>query len=259
MNCCKIFERSQPPLPTFKIQTIVKKFNKYQSQLDLSSLKNFKIHEKEILNKILEQIQNNYSIKSIIENERFNDLKHTNKFFQTKIDEIETALISNIENYSKYPTNYIYCLLANHVYCFTKLKENLETTTNQMKEISGFSFKQEQLNEEDIHCDNIWQQLKDSNWVIYEILKLNGYKSIIYINEKSKQIVLAYQGMKFKLEDYFITKYKKYLNSLTNTIHENFMALFYHIKKCNELISTNNKLEGYSLSFTSYSFGIFTI
>ena len=81
---------------------------------------------------------------------------------------------SNDQNLT--PSDYSYCLIANHIYCFQKL--NIKDLSTQLKdnkiinEISGFSYKSnkqpvDSLNtiEQDAHIysDNFWQLLTEQN------------------------------------------------------------------------------------------------
>ena len=213
-NCC--CPNTQPD--THEIQTINRTIRKYKLHLNLLTI-NAETKNEQFLNDILNKVHLN-SYQSILENERFTQLKKDNNF-QSKIKEIEDNLIKNIHKWNKHPNEFIHCLIANHTYCFTKQDyteiNRAKKNNERLTEISGFSFKTKQKNkkqneldelieQDDKQCDKVWQELLENNWIIYEIVKLNGYKSIIYINEHSKHVVLAYQGIKFNLTDYFSTK-----------------------------------------------------
>ena len=77
----------------------------------------------------------------------------------------------------------------------------------------------------------------------------------MFINKKSKQLILAFQGIKFELKSFFNDESQndslidEYISNLGISYHT--MLAFHHTAKAVAL----SKAIGYSLSFTGYSFG----
>ncbi len=87
------------------------------------------------------------------------------------LQKIETKLIDNNKNYRKHPNDYIHALLSTHAYRNSKEGAKVEL---------GQSVQQ--------YLEN-WQVAK-----VYDDTKNSGYYGVIYINEKTHQVVLANRG-----------------------------------------------------------------
>jgi len=138
----------------------------------------------EYMQNILNKIKDNLSIVHINECPTYIQLKATHP----KTDQIEKALIHNLNSYSEYPSDYTHCLIVEHL-----LRSNFKATRNSTV-ISGLSISDEN---ETILADanKTWQVLHDQKWFIYETFILEKFKNVVYMNEKTKQIVLAIQGL----------------------------------------------------------------
>ncbi|OJW71117.1 MAG: hypothetical protein BGO68_04705 [Candidatus Amoebophilus sp. 36-38] len=96
-------------------------------------------------------------------------------------EQIETKLISNICNYTYYPSDYVHGLLANHVYSNPKLDQQVDLTVLSKElghQLPG-------------SVDTTWKvvQVKDDS-------QHTGYYSVLYINENTNQAILSFQGTK---------------------------------------------------------------
>lgn len=205
--------------------------------LDLTSLSTIK---NETLDFILDNVKKITNIGKIKWNKTA-----LNESFKPKIDKIEKQLIKNNEQFTCYPSDFIHCLMSYHVY----------TDTAKQNKILTLSPKESQLSIITLH-DFTWSRLGENSWFIHEIFEEKEYKSILYINHKSKQIVLSFQGIKLKIADFFTIENNKiesfvYLLLQNKDISHQTIYSYLHAKRAVDL--SNQKK--YSLSFTGYSFG----
>ncbi len=186
------------------------------------------------LSYILDQLNNNRNIGYIklIEsnnsgNEEIKDLK----------EKIENKLITNNEDYRLFPNDHIHCLLSLH--CNQTEFESDYKTNNSLFDKETF------------------KPLKEQEWKVEEVFQEKGYKSVIYKNEKAKNIVIAFQGIKLKIRDIFL----KDLNLIESTVYSMISNLdisphtvcsYIHTQTAVDLCKENTD---YSLSFTGHGFG----
>lgn len=242
INCLKCCSQERSA-SAYNLQTIsISSFKINQIELDTNSLSIGNRDDTYYLQEILKTIETNKSIGLLKECPRFTQLKKRNEF-KIKIEKINSEIISNNENFNQFPSDYSYCLIANHCYCFQTQNESKKSEPNS--DLSIFT------DDDNIHTNNIWHILSASNWIIYEQFRFKGFKSIVYLNEETKQIVLAYQGMKLNLNDYLLNNINSKIKHYINLISSHSNALYSHVKKC---IDLSERID-YSLSFTGYSFG----
>ncbi len=149
------------------------------------------------------------------------------------VEEIEEKIKENNSNYRYFPTDYIYGLLSAHVYTDSQEGEKIE-------------FKNKSLGE---HLQG-WEIYK-----VYNYTDRNSYYSAIYINRKTRQLVLAHRGSEFNKPHELLKKVSDYT--------EDFRGIFagaiisqqadtYHATK--EALNYA-KEKGYSFSVTGHSLG----
>ena len=97
------------------------------------------------------------------------------------------------------------------------------------------------------------KQLIQDEWKVDEIFSEKDYLSILYINNKTKQFVLAFQGIRFIDHDFEkdSADIEEFVEMLLTKkcIHSTYA--YVHAKKS---VKTANK-KNYYLSFTGFSFG----
>jgi hypothetical protein len=105
-------------------------------------------------------------------------LGDTRPFKQSKyLQDIENTLIANNAKYRQFPSDYIHCLLAVHCrYDATTLNTNVSALT---------------------------QKMNQKNWKVSATTEIGRYKSTLYENESSRQLVLAFRGFQVEFKDYF--------------------------------------------------------
>lgn len=89
------------------------------------------------------------------------------------IQKIESKIILNNQDYKHHPNDFIHGLLSSHAYIDSKIHEKV-------------AFEKVKYN----------QYLED--WKIFKIFnepEIGRYYSVAYINEKTKQLVLAHRGI----------------------------------------------------------------
>ena len=102
----------------------------------------------------------------------------------------------------------------------------------------------------------IFKKIIDDGWKVKRVNIDQGYKSILYINDKRKQLVLAFQGVQLEIEDFFL-KDQNQISSTVYSVLSNLDIAFQTVlayidtQECVEL----SKKTSYSLTFTGYSFG----
>jgi len=137
---------------------------------------------------------------------------------------IETFLVDNNEKYSRFPDDYIHCLMSLDVY-----RKNIKKDQH----LADFKY-----------------------WRVLEIFENKDYDyyAILYINEKRGQLVLSHRGYDVKTKDIFEENNK--LKSFFKDILVKNML--YQHKFCYENAKHANEIaekKGYFLSFTGYSNG----
>ena len=112
------------------------------------------------------------------------------------VHSIEAELIANNKQFSLYPSDYIHLLLSSH--CFNSV-DNLES--NQFK--------------------GDYQILFDQQWKIEQVFHFGNYLSVLYSNNLTKKLVLAFQGVKLKTAEFFHTN--EQLNDLYSIIASKYL------------------------------------
>lgn len=207
-------------------EKLIKKIEKSDFICDLSE---FISLDTESLNLILKEITKRAFISSIKWNE---NVKTCGTHSKDLIEKIEAQISLNNENYEYFPTDYIHCLLCTHC----SLDEIQTNETNNQKNIL----------------------IKEMDWYIYQKFQEKGYKSIIYVNDHRKQAILAFQGIKIDILDFFdrdsnVLESVIYSSLANKQIASQTYFAFLHTKIAIDLCK--NEKYNYSLSFTGYSFG----
>ena len=143
---------------------------------------------------------------------------------------ILTVISRNNENFTRFPSDYIHCLLACH--CYTNRDETLEKKLNDL----GWKVEEELL---------IPSEKED---------KPNMYVSILYKNESKRQLVLAFRGIKLEVSDWFAGD-SKFENLVYGTLANEVSSYSYYAYQHSKVAYEMSKSLNYNLSFTGYSFG----
>ena len=206
-------------------EKIKKEVKKNETVCDLSSIE----LSEENLNFILKEIKTSPNIGEIIWKEDKND--------NTKdpIDQIENELIINNKRFRSFPSDHVHCLLCSHC--------NETEFEKDYKKKSTALFDDEK-----------YKVLKTNKWQVHQVFKERGYKSVLYINEQTKNLVLAFQGIKLEVRDFFLqdsiigsTIYSMIPNKeIAPQTAYSYMHTQLAVEICKEKIA-----EHYSLSFTT--------
>jgi hypothetical protein len=91
------------------------------------------------------------------------------------VEKIENNIKENNWNFERFPNYFVHCLLSSHVY--TVSNEYINTSVKFINYLSVYN-----------------EKIK--NWIVKEVRKSNknGYLGAIYMNEKTKQIIVAHRG-----------------------------------------------------------------
>lgn len=91
------------------------------------------------------------------------------------VELIENEIKQNNWNFERFPNYFIHCLLSSHVYTVSN-----EDINKSVKFINYLNVYNEGI----------------KNWIVKEVRKSNenGYLGAIYMNEKTKQIIVAHRG-----------------------------------------------------------------
>ena len=220
-------------------------------------------------NYIISKLKQNVNVGLIRFNESEKEMQIKNK--------IEEILVENNQNYRLFPTDYIHCLLA--FFCF-KLD-----TEEEKKCFTCFSGIKTALPDSNKEFQTFLEEKKlfklTKEWTIKEELRHQGYKSILYINQKTRNMVLAFQGLRIKksflidlncclnrnntdvvksIDDDYLGEEKSPIKSVFDSMlgnkKENGPAgqtVFSKIQT--QLAVEFCKQYGYTLSFTGFGFG----
>ena len=145
---------------------------------------------------------------------------------------ISKILDRNNDNFSRFPSDYIHCLLASH--CYTNRDKTLEKKMNNL----GWKVEEE--------LSLILKEEKKGD-------KSNMYLSRLYKNDSTRQLVLAFRGIKLNVDDFFSTNQldSLVLGTLANEVTSYSYYAYQHCKSAHEMSESLK----YNLSFTGYSFG----
>ncbi len=184
-----------------------------------------------------------YILKKLKKSQNIGEIKWKNKqeINENKdlIIKIENELILNNKKYRSLPTDYIHCLLCSHC-------NQTEFDLNYKESNSLFD------------NDQKYNILKEQEWKVQEVFKDKGYKSVLYINKQTKHLVLAFQGIKIKISDFFLadSSIESAIYSMVSNIEIAPQTIFtyLHTQLAVDLCKIK-KTENYSLSFTGFGFG----
>ena len=153
------------------------------------------------------------------------------------------------------PTDNIYNLLAHHTYCF-----NFKYIIRDDNEVSASNgvfqcCSPVNNNKVDVFQNkkefNLNKQLEEDDWNVQEIFNEKGYLSILYMNNKSKQMVLAFQGIRLAESDFTDNNQILFAEQLLAKKCIQMAYAYAHAKKSVRIANKKN----FTLSFTGYSFG----
>ncbi len=163
-------------MPDDSIKEIIKKeISKNEIICDLSNVD-------------LNQDNLEYILKELKASPNIGEIKWKNKKEienQDLIIKIENELILNNKKYRSFSTDYIHCLLCSHC--------------NQTE----FDLNYKESNDL-FDNDPKYNILKEQEWKVQEVFKDKGYKSVLYINKRTKHLILAFEGIKLKISDFFL-------------------------------------------------------
>jgi hypothetical protein len=219
-----------------------------ETTLDLSR---FKTITEADLNLVL------YKIETHFVQIKLNPLTRLNPKCKSILSKIEAKLMQKQQ-----PTETIYNLLAHHTYYFNFkhiISDDYESIGNDRvlfqccsplntNNVSPTNNKIEILKNE-FHLS---KQLIQDEWKVDEIFNEHGYLSIMYINNKTKQLVLAFQGIRLFENDFQnIDNVETFVEKLLAKKCIHMTYAYVHAKKSVRIANKKN----YYLSFTGYSFG----
>ncbi len=99
-------------------------------------------------------------------------------------------LIEEIKQYEKFPNDYRHCAFSRHVYLFGG-KATINKESNEIDKIASN------------HLKISFIKLYEDGWRVDQVQIENGFKSILYINKKRKQLVLAFKGVQLEIKNLF--------------------------------------------------------
>ena len=227
--------------------------------LDLTHL-----NEKEITHELADFILEKSKTLSYLGRIKWNknSLKSMGVELKVKFEKITEQLIKNNALFTRFPSDYMHCLMSYHVYTLETEEEN-----SMQKESKNSIEKNEENSNETIPSEKttlsetIWYMLAELGWSIEEIFAVKDYKSILYTNQRTKQMVLSFQSIRLHMEDFFTVAETSVPEKMSQTfasflvqnkqLPHHTIYSYLHAKRAVELSSQN----GYSLSFTGYAFG----
>jgi len=183
--------------------------------------------EDTFLSNLLDKLKKNSYVGNIIWPSNFSN---QNSQFVTQI---ENKIKENNWRFERFPNYFVHLLLSNHVYDVSEKNKNQKITFNDKE----FSIYNEGL----------------ADWIVKEVLKsnTNGYLGAIYINKKTKQMIVAHKGT-YNLEDV-----KTDIDGVFRGLKVDQQIECLKLTKTAKKISKNGKL--YNVSTTGHSLGVFYI
>ena len=110
-------------------------------------------------------------------------------------------LIEEIKQFEKFPNDYRHCIFARHIYLYAGEATNNKENKENYDEIATNHFKEE------------FSKMYEDGWRVKQVHVESGFKSILYINETRKQLVLTFKGVQLEVRDLFL---KGKISSLIN-------------------------------------------
>jgi hypothetical protein len=122
------------------------------------------------------------------------NLKHLNMNGDNSEDDDDKKrrenLIKEIKEYEKFPNDYRHCIFSRHLYMYAGKATDKKDAT----------FDEAASN----HLKEKFTKLYEDGWRVDQVQIENGFKSILYINETRKQLVLAFKGVQLEMRDLFL-------------------------------------------------------
>jgi len=141
--------------------------------------------------------QNKNHMEKINEKLRLN-LKNSANLVEGKTG--REKLLEEINQYEKFPNDYRHCIFSRHVYLYDGDATN--------KKGSNFAENNTELSDIDETASNHLKEhfikLYDDGWRVQQVQKESGFKSVLYINKTSKQLVLTFKGVQLEIRDLFL-------------------------------------------------------
>ncbi len=218
-------------------QELIKiELNKNETNCDLSEI-TLNQENLEFIETELKKCPNIGYIKFNSDQERTNDIK-------SKLESIEKQLISNNNNYQPFTNDYTHCLLCSHCY-------ETELTPDEL----GLLKNKKLLKSKQFFQEDKYKPLNDE-WKVKRLKIGKGFKNILYMNKRRRQLVLAFQGVKLKVKDFFTDNEQIISSAIYSMIANEEIApqteaCFEITQQAIDICKKNN----FSLSFTGYSFG----
>ena len=195
-----------------KFKEIKEKLKQNKTQIDLSDMNELTNEEKDsemflvYVLKSLDQFTNITKIKWPLKiDEKRNDfmekinekLGSNLKILGNKDDDENSKnrrekLIEEIKLFEKFPNDYSHCIFARHVYLYAAIATNNEENKEKFDEIATNHFKEK------------FSKMYENGWRVKQVHVESGFKSILYINETRKQLVLAFKGVQLEVRDLFL-------------------------------------------------------
>jgi len=152
------------------------------------------------------------------------------------VDEIEKKIKENNWNFERFPNYFVHCLLSSHVYT---------VSNNDTGKCVEFKNDLKKYNK----CLENWKIKK-----VHDKQDTNGYLGAIYVNERTKQMIVAHKGTVFKKRDVVFN---------TKDIYTDIKGILNGEKvdqqlECKELILSAIKTgKIYNVSITGHSLGVY--
>jgi hypothetical protein len=105
-------------------------------------------------------------------------------------------LIKEIKQYEKFPNDYRHCIFSRHLYMYAGEKTDKKDSNNKQSSVIDEAASN--------HLKDKFTTLYDDGWRVDQVQIENSFKSILYINEKRKQLVLAFKGVQLEIRDLFL-------------------------------------------------------
>lgn len=202
---------------------IIEKVGENDPNFKVIDLTDFGNCSDESLINLLEKLNENLHIGNILwpSNQINNDI----------VIRIEDKIKENNWKFERFPNYFVHLLLSNHTYSVS------ENDKNVIFNDQVFSIYNEGL----------------ENWIVKEVLKSdkNGYLGAIYVNEKTKQMVVAHKGT-YNLQDV-----RTDIDGVFKGLKVEQQVECLKLTEIANTLSNNGKL--YYVSTTGHSLGVFYI
>jgi hypothetical protein len=109
-------------------------------------------------------------------------------------------LIKEIKEYEKFPNDYRHCIFSRHLYMYAGEKTNKKDAIKEENTKESRAIDEAASN----HLKEKFTKLYEDGWRVDQVQKENGFMSMLYINERRKQLVLAFKGVQLEIRDLFL-------------------------------------------------------